>query len=231
MQLLWLELGTTERSTAPALWGSWITRRSQASRSRPVGRCWSTGVSHFRLPFSGWCHVAVIHVGEGFVALSVGAAFSGGVALLNALALYGGVPLGHLTDSLSACFRNRDGSYAGDYTSGYRELCTHLGVIATRNNRGVALEDGTIEQSHWHRKHRLEQQLIRRGSRDFSTEAEYRQLVAQVTTALNGRPSVQEKLALERLRIPTPKPAWLTRSSKKGSKIYAQRWPKASPKE
>jgi hypothetical protein len=27
---------------------------------------------HFRLPYSGWCHVEVIHGGESFVALSAG---------------------------------------------------------------------------------------------------------------------------------------------------------------
>jgi hypothetical protein len=156
---------------------------------------------HFRLPFSGWCHVAVIHGGESFVALAVGAAFSEGVALQNALALCGGVPSEHRTDSLSACFRNRDGSYAGDYTSRYRELCAHLGVIATRNNRGVAHENGAIEGPHRHWKRRLEQQLIQRGSRDFETEAEYRQLVAQVTADLNNRASVQQKLAIERLHL------------------------------
>jgi len=148
---------------------------------------------HFRLPFSGWCHVAVIHGGESFVALAE--------ALQNALALCGGVPAEHRTDSLSACFRNRDGSYAGDYTSRYRELCAHLGVIATRNNRGVAHENGAIEGPHRHWKRRLEQQLIQRGSRDFATEAEYRQLVAQVSADLNNRLSVQQKLAIERLHL------------------------------
>ena len=127
----------------------------------------------FRLPYSGWCHMAVIHVGESFVALAE--------ALQNALALCGGVPAEHRTDSLSACFRNRDGSYAGDHTSRYRELCAHLGVIATRNNRGVAHENCAIEGLHRHWKRRLEQQLIQRGSRDFETEAEYRQLVAQAS--------------------------------------------------
>jgi hypothetical protein len=148
---------------------------------------------HFRLPYSGWCHVAVIHGGESFVALSE--------ALQNALGLCGGVPAEHRTDSLSACFRNRDGSYAGDYTSRYRELCAHLGVIATRNNRGVAHENGAIEGPHRHWKHRLEQQLIQRGSRDFATEAEYRQLVAQVTNTLNSRYQVQGNLEIERLHL------------------------------
>ena len=148
---------------------------------------------HFRLPYSGWCHVAVIHGGESFIALSE--------ALQNALALCGGVPAEHRTDSLSACFRNRDGSYAGDYTSRYRELCAHLGVVATRNNRGVAHENGAIEGPHRHWKRRLEQQLIQRGSRDFETEAEYRQLVAQVTATLNSRTEVAGKLEIERLHL------------------------------
>ena len=148
---------------------------------------------HFRLPYSGWCHVEVIHGGESFVALSE--------ALQNALALCGGVPAEHRTDSLSACFRNRDGSYAGDYTSRYRELCAHLGVIATRNNRGVAHENGAIEGPHRHWKHRLEQQLIKRGSRDFETEREYRLLVSQVTVTLNNRSDVTGKLAIEQLHL------------------------------
>jgi len=148
---------------------------------------------HFRLPYSGWCHVEVIHGGESFVALAE--------ALQNALEACGGVPAEHRTDSLSACFRNRDGSYAGDYTSRYRELCAHLGVIATRNNRGVAHENGAIEGPHRHWKHRLEQQLIQRGSRDFETETEYRQLVARVSATLNSRYEVKGRLEIEQLHL------------------------------
>ena len=152
---------------------------------------------HFRLPYSGWGHVEVIHGGESFVALSE--------AWQNALTLCGGVPAEHRTDSLSACYRNRDGSYASDFTSRYRELCSHLGVTATRNNRGVAHENGAIEGPNRHWKRRLEQQLIKRGSSDFATEAEYRQLVGQVNATLNQRPSVQQKLTIERLHLlPVP---------------------------
>ena len=148
---------------------------------------------HFRLPYSGWCHVEVIHGGESFVAMAE--------ALQNALEACGGVPAEHRTDSLSACFRNRDGSYAGDYTSRYRELCAHLGVIATRNNRGVAHENGAIEGPHRHWKHRLEQQLLQRGSRDFETETDYRQLVARVTATLNNRYEVKGRLEIEQLHL------------------------------
>ena len=148
---------------------------------------------HFRLPYSGWCHVEVIHGGESFVALSE--------ALQNALEACGGVPAEHRTDSLSACFRNRDGSYASDYTTRYQELCAHLGVIATRNNRGVAHENGAIEGPHRHWKHRLEQQLLQRGSRDFAAKSEYRQLVAQVTASFNSRDEVKGRLEIERLHL------------------------------
>ena len=165
-------------------------------KGRPITICGEVlehRLFHFRLPYSGWCHVEVIHGGESFVALAE--------ALQNALALCGGVPAEHRTDSLSACFRNRDGSYAGDYTSRYRELCAHLGVIATRNNRGVAHENGAIEGPHRHWKHRLEQQLTLRGSRDFRAEAEYRQLVAQVSATLNRRSEVQGRLEIEQLHL------------------------------
>jgi transcriptional regulator with XRE-family HTH domain len=148
---------------------------------------------HFRLPFSGWCHTEVIHGGESFVALSEG--------LQNALAACGGVPAEHRSDSLSACYRNRNGNYTSDFTSRYSELCAHLGLIATRNNKGVAHENGPIEGPHAHFKRRLEQQLIKRGSRDFASEEEYRALVARVRDTLNNRPAVQEKLRIERQHL------------------------------
>ncbi len=116
------------------------------------------------------------------------------------------MPVEHRTDSLSAWFRNRDGSDAGNYTSRYPELCAYLGVVATRNNRGVAHENGAIEGPYRHWKRRLEQQLIKRGSRDFATEAEYRRLGSLVNTDLNNRPSMHGKLAIERLHL-RPLPA------------------------
>jgi hypothetical protein len=65
----------------------------------------------------------------------------------------------------------------------------------------VAHENGAIEGPHRHWKRRLEQQLIQRGSRDFETEAEYRQLVADVTAGFNSRPAVAGKLEIERLHL------------------------------
>lgn len=151
------------------------------------------GLFDSRLPYSGWCHVEVIHGRESYSALAE--------ALQDALAQCGGVPAKHLTDSLCACFRNRDGSYAGDYTSRYGRLCAHLGVNASRNNSGVAHENGAIEGWYRHLNHHLEQQLIQRGSRGFETEAEYPQLAADVSASFNNRYQMHGKLEIERLQL------------------------------
>jgi hypothetical protein len=119
-----------------------------------------------------------IHGGESFVALSEG--------LQNALAACGGVPRELRTDRLSAASRNRDGSYALDITPRYQALCAHYGLSPSRNNRGVAHENGIVEAPHGHVKRRLEQKLLLRGSSDFEEAAEYVELLAEVFSALNA---------------------------------------------
>jgi DNA replication protein DnaC len=44
----------------------------------------------------------------------------------------------------------------------------------TRNNRGVAHENGSIESPHGHLKQAVEDALLRRGSRDFDALEAYR---------------------------------------------------------
>jgi hypothetical protein len=53
----------------------------------------------------------------------------------------------------------------------------HDRLSPSRNNRGVAHEDGIIEAPHGHVKRRLEQKLILRGSCDFEEAAEYGELL------------------------------------------------------
>ncbi|WP_228009033.1 hypothetical protein [Cyanobium sp. LEGE 06113] len=131
---------------------------------------------HYRLAWSGWAYGQVIHGGESFVALSEG--------LQNALAACGGVPRELRTDRLSAASRNRDGSYALDITPRYQALCAHYGLSPSRNNRGVAHENGIVEAPHGHVKRRLEQKLLLRGSCNFDEPAEYGELLAEVFSAL-----------------------------------------------
>jgi hypothetical protein len=134
---------------------------------------------HFALAFSGFEHAEVILGGESFTALAVG--------LQNALATLGGAPVEHRTDSLSAAFRNLSADAAEDITRRYAALCGHYGMIACRNTRGAAHENGAIESRHAHIKSRLDQALLLCGSRAFDSLDGYRAFVAEVVADHNAR--------------------------------------------
>ncbi len=133
---------------------------------------------HYRLAYSGWQYVQVILGGESFIGLSQG--------LQNALSACGGVPQTHRTDSLSAAYRNTGGRNP-QLTRLYGEVCDHYRMQATRNNPGVAHENGSIEGSHGYFKRRLCQALYRRGSFEFESVAQYQALIEGVITQLNGK--------------------------------------------
>ena len=134
---------------------------------------------HFRLAFSGWEHAEVVLGGESFTALSTG--------LQNALWSLGGAPGEHRSNSLSAAFRNIEREAAEDQTRRYEALCAHYGMEPTRNNRGVAHENGSIEAPHGHLKASLQQALLLRGTCDFDDLAGYRQFVDEVVGRSNAR--------------------------------------------
>src|SRR5690606_23225067 len=114
---------------------------------------------HFRLPWSGFEHAHVILGGEGFVALAEG--------LQNALWSAGGSPASHPTDSLSAASRNLDAQARTDLTTRYEALCAHYRMASTRNNKGVAHENGAIESAHGHLKAAVRDALLMCASTDF----------------------------------------------------------------
>jgi hypothetical protein len=134
---------------------------------------------HYRLAYSGWQYVQVIQGGESFIGLSEG--------LQNALFACGGVPQIHRTDSLSAAYRNMAGKRYKPLTQLYDQLCEHYRMRPTRNNTGIAHENGSIESPHGHFKRRLTQQLYLRGSFDFESVAAYQRFIEQVVTTLNGK--------------------------------------------
>jgi transposase InsO family protein len=134
---------------------------------------------HFRLAFSGFEHGHVVLGGESFVALAEG--------LQNALWALGGVPEQHRSDSLSAAFRNLDRDAQEDLTRRYEELCAHYGMTPSRNNRGVAHENGAIESAHGHLKRAIADELLLRGSRDFEDLAAYRRFIDEVVGQRNAR--------------------------------------------
>ena len=143
---------------------------------------------HFRLAFSGWEHAHVVLGGESFVALAEG--------LQNALWALGCAPLQHRSDSLSAAFRNLDDDTRQDQTCRYEALCAHYRMEPTRNNRGVAHENGSIESPHGHLKQAIEDALLLRGSRDFDDLQAYRRFVDEVVGRRNTRN--RKRLDLER---------------------------------
>ena len=67
-----------------------------------------------------------------------------------------------------------------DLTRRYQALVLHYGMTPTRNNRGVAHENGAIESRHGHVKARIAQALLLRGSSAFDRLDDYRAFVAEV---------------------------------------------------
>lgn len=130
---------------------------------------------HYRLVYSGWTYVQVCLGGESFESLSSG--------LQNAFWRSGGVPATHRTDSLSAAFKNHLQETL--LTERYAKLCKHYGVKATRNNKGVAHENGAIESAHGHLKRKIDQQLMLRGSRDFTCLNEYETFINLIVAKIN----------------------------------------------
>jgi transposase InsO family protein len=134
---------------------------------------------HFRLPWSGFEHAHVILGGESYVALAEG--------LQNALWALGGAPGEHRSDSLSAAFHNLDADARQDLTHRYDALCAHYGMTPSRNNRGVAHENGSIESAHGHLKATIHDALLLRGSADFDGLTDYRRFVDEVVSRHNRR--------------------------------------------
>jgi hypothetical protein len=116
--------------------------------------------------------------------------------LQNALWALGKAPLQHRSDSLSAAFRNLDDDTRQDQTRRYEALCVHYRMEPTRNNRGVAHENGSIESPHGHLKQAIEDALLLRGSRDFDDLQAYRRFVDEIVGRRNTRNP--KRLDLER---------------------------------
>jgi hypothetical protein len=143
---------------------------------------------HFRLAYSGWSYLKIVLGGESFTALAEG--------LQEALWRLGGAPREHRTDSLSAAYRNLAADDQADLTERYEQLCTHYGMVATRNNRGLGHENGAVESPHGHLKRRIAQALLLRDTADFTTLEDYRVWLDALVVRFNRR--CGEALAVER---------------------------------
>jgi transposase InsO family protein len=146
---------------------------------------------HFRLAFSGFAHASVVLGGESFVALAEG--------LQNALWALGGAPKEHRSDSLSAAFRNLTADAQQDLTQRYQSLMRHYEMEPSRNNTGIAHENGSIESAHGHLKQALEDALLLRGTRDFADLDAYRAFVDEIVGWRNA--NNRKRIELERTKL------------------------------
>ncbi len=144
-----------------------------------AGEAFPHRLYHFRLAYSGWEHMRVVLGGESFSALSEG--------LQEALWKLGKAPVEHRSDSLSAAYKNLARDAQADFTKRYEELCQHYGMAASRNNPGEGHENGSIESPNRHMKRRLDQELRKRGNRDFESVDAYRRFVATICDRHNRR--------------------------------------------
>jgi hypothetical protein len=127
---------------------------------------------HFRLAYSGFEHAHVVLGGESFVALAEG---------------------------LQKAFRNLDTRAREDLTRRYGELCGHYGMRPSRNNAGIAHENGAIEGPHGHLKRTIEDALLLRGSREFDDLGLYRRFVDEIVSRMNARNA--KRIDIERAEL------------------------------
>ncbi len=120
-------------------------------------------IYHFVLTYSNW-ETGTICFSESLESLSEG--------LQNALWELGGVPQMHRTDRLTAAVQpGVEGPES--FKQRYQALLGHYGLQGQAIQAGKGNENGDAEQSHNQFKQTLDQALMMRGSRDFSSRDSY----------------------------------------------------------
>jgi hypothetical protein len=144
---------------------------------------------HFVLCWSNW-ETGMVCFSESYESLSTG--------LQNALWKLGGVPKYHRTDNLT-CAVNPVGN-PEVFTDNYRGLANHYGFESHRIQPGCPHENGDIEQRHNRLKKAVDQALMLRGSRDFSSRQEYERFLEKLFDQLNAgrRKRLQQELKVLR---------------------------------
>ena len=127
-----------------------------------AGQSFSHLLYHFVLTYSNW-ETASICFSESFESLAEG--------FQRAVWQAGGVPRRHRTDSLSAAVKNL--SPKRDFTDRLCGLMLHYNVQPAKTNPRSPHENGDCESLHGHLKTAIDQALLLRGSRDFTSRAEY----------------------------------------------------------
>jgi hypothetical protein len=147
-------------------------------------------IYHFVLTYSNW-ETGTICFSESLESLSEG--------LQNALWELGGVPQVHRTDRLTAAVQpGVEGPES--FKQRYQALLSHYGLQGQAIQAGKGNENGDAEQSHNQFKRAVDQALMMRGSRDFTSRDSYTAFLRQVFGQQNaGRAArLAEEVALLR---------------------------------
>jgi Mu transposase, C-terminal domain len=180
------------------------------------GRTFAHLVYHFVLTYSNW-EAGTICYSESLESLTEG--------WQNAVWELGAVPARHRTDSLSSAVNNM--SNLEEFNRRYEAVMKYYGVKPEHTNPASGNENGDVEQSHHRFKKAVDQSLMLRGSRDFSSVAEYAQFLKDLMAQRNaGR---RERLA-EEIQVMRELPARRMESAKRervkvdsGSLIHVDR--------
>ena len=174
------------------------------------------------LSHSGWRY-AEVATGETFLALKQG--------LQNALWELGGAPRVIRSDNTSAATHEMRRSRGRALNDSYAELLDHYGLESTRINSGESHENGVAEQAHFRLKDAIDQALMLRGSRDFSSLDEYTCFIRKVVDRRNRL--VQEKLEQERPHLrplpPAPVPEYVNHQARVRKWSTSRQWAGPTP--
>lgn len=131
---------------------------------------------HFMLPYSRWEYASICY-SESFESLSKG--------YDEAVWALGFVAAEHRTDNLTAATQSCGSKRI--FTKGWQEVMDHYQVVASRNNPGVSHENGSVEKSHDLLKNAIRQQLMLKGSSDFTDLASYQSFINKLVNGRNSR--------------------------------------------
>lgn len=154
-----------------------------------AGQAFDHMIYHFVLAYSNWESVTICF-SESFESLSAG--------FQNALWELGAIPQEHRTDRFSSAVNNL--SSLEEFTQRYQGLLKHYGLEATHTQAGRPHEKGDIEQSHHRFKKAVAQELILRGSRDFSSRQHYQEFLQTMVRRRNAMRTRKLKQELDVMR-------------------------------
>jgi hypothetical protein len=140
-----------------------------------AGKAFPHMLFHWMLPFSRWETVSICF-SESFDTLSQG--------YEDAVWELGAVAGEHRTDNLTAATHHEGGNRRA-FNERWKDLLNHYNVSPSRNNPGISHENGSVEKSHHLTKTTIDQQLMLRGSRDFSNRSDYEKFLHEVLRCCN----------------------------------------------